>query len=613
MSHDTRRDKRAKVVSLNVRYKSATVDEFIENHSHDVSQGGLFVKTQSPFASGTLLKFEIRIADDQPMIAGVGRVVWKREPSQATAERPAGMGVKFIKIDDASRVVIDRLISTKADAGSAYTSEDVPAAPTTLTGLEAAKPVDVAPPYRAPVAVPSPTATGQHRAHVPDRNLAHDSDAPTLARTGAAPAGLPAASSPPAQALRKSTVIGLGAVSSPPAATSGAPKGPALPSLAPKTPSGFGEHEATTRQATSPKALSGSPAAMMFPSGAPSAPVQEPTVIRQAAELLEEALKEAGGSLDEIGHNPLFSASGRPAAATPEQSPSAQAMALGDTLRGEHAPKDDTLVLGRDAMTPARGAPSAPPPHGGASATPHSYGSTPPPPGIAAAASKTGPYASAAAVSAIAPGAPLTKLSDQVARPQRSSGAGVMIALAAALVLLGGGATYAYKTGLLGAMGTTATPSAEPAPPPPPTVAPAASSESPDPSVASASASASDSPEPPVASAAPAASASAAPSAKPAAVAPPTAPPQAVAPKAVAPKPVAPKPVAPKLSADAPSEPGSDSPDPAPTPTPSPPPSAAPTPADSPSDSELKPTPGDLKGKGGAAKSDEGEATPDAP
>src|SRR5512141_1979507 len=107
MSQDTRKDKRAKVVSLNVRYKSATVDEFIENHSHDVSKGGIFVKTPTPFAPGTLLKFEIRLAGDKSVIAGVGRVVWKREPTQAGGpERPAGMGVKFIKIDEASRVVI---------------------------------------------------------------------------------------------------------------------------------------------------------------------------------------------------------------------------------------------------------------------------------------------------------------------------------------------------------------------------------------------------------------------------------------------------------------------------------------------------------------------------
>ncbi len=76
MSEDTRKDKRAKIVSLNVRYKSATVDEFIENHSHDVSKGGIFIKTPTPFPPGTLIKFEIRIANDKAVIMGVGRVVW---------------------------------------------------------------------------------------------------------------------------------------------------------------------------------------------------------------------------------------------------------------------------------------------------------------------------------------------------------------------------------------------------------------------------------------------------------------------------------------------------------------------------------------------------------
>ena len=113
MTQDTRKDPRAKIVSLNVRYKSATVDEFIDNHSHDVSKGGIFIKTPSPFPPGTLLKFEIRIAGDKAVIAGVGRVVWKRETAQSNSEQPAGMGVKFIKIDDPSRAIIDRLGDVK--------------------------------------------------------------------------------------------------------------------------------------------------------------------------------------------------------------------------------------------------------------------------------------------------------------------------------------------------------------------------------------------------------------------------------------------------------------------------------------------------------------------
>src|ERR1044071_203210 len=113
MAQDTRKDPRAKVLSMTVRYKSATVDEFIEHHSHDVSSGGIYIKTSSPFPPGTLLKFEIRIQDEQSVLAGVGRVVWKREPGEAGTETPAGMGVKFIKIDEKSKTLISRLVDAQ--------------------------------------------------------------------------------------------------------------------------------------------------------------------------------------------------------------------------------------------------------------------------------------------------------------------------------------------------------------------------------------------------------------------------------------------------------------------------------------------------------------------
>jgi uncharacterized protein (TIGR02266 family) len=103
LNQDTRKDKRAKDINLVVRYKSATLDEFIEHHSYDISRGGLYIKTSKPFAPGTLLKFELRLSGDAQLIAGVGRVVWKREAPQGDASRPAGMGVKFIKIEDAAK------------------------------------------------------------------------------------------------------------------------------------------------------------------------------------------------------------------------------------------------------------------------------------------------------------------------------------------------------------------------------------------------------------------------------------------------------------------------------------------------------------------------------
>src|SRR3982750_1903301 len=120
MTQDTRKDPRAKVLTMTVRYKSATLDEFIEHHSHDVSRGGMFIKTPSPFPPGTLLKFEVKIAEDQKVIQGVGRVVWKRESETGDKERPSGMGVKFIKIDDVSRKTIDTLVEGRGDTAAAY-------------------------------------------------------------------------------------------------------------------------------------------------------------------------------------------------------------------------------------------------------------------------------------------------------------------------------------------------------------------------------------------------------------------------------------------------------------------------------------------------------------
>jgi uncharacterized protein (TIGR02266 family) len=120
MAEGNRKDPRARVLNMTVRYKSATVDEFIENHSHDISKGGIFIKTRAPFPAGTLLKFEVRIAEDQRLMQGVGRVVWRREPERAEEGFPAGMGIKFIKIGEGSAELIAQIISAREGEESSF-------------------------------------------------------------------------------------------------------------------------------------------------------------------------------------------------------------------------------------------------------------------------------------------------------------------------------------------------------------------------------------------------------------------------------------------------------------------------------------------------------------
>lgn len=129
MVQNTRREPRAKVLSMTVRYRSATLGEFIEHHSYDVSRGGMFIKTPSPFPAGTLLKFEVKIAEEQRLMQGVGRVVWKREGDQAGENAPPGMGIKFIKIDEASHAVIERLVENRGHGGPSAFEQSSPAGP----------------------------------------------------------------------------------------------------------------------------------------------------------------------------------------------------------------------------------------------------------------------------------------------------------------------------------------------------------------------------------------------------------------------------------------------------------------------------------------------------
>lgn len=143
MAENTRKDPRAKVLSMTVRYKSATLDEFIEHHSHDVSRGGMYIKTPQPFPPGTLLKFEVKIAADQKVIQGVGRVVWRRDAEEASPDHPAGMGVKFIKLDDDSRDIIDQLVTARAGDISAF-DEVEPVSETAPAGVPEPRPAKAA-------------------------------------------------------------------------------------------------------------------------------------------------------------------------------------------------------------------------------------------------------------------------------------------------------------------------------------------------------------------------------------------------------------------------------------------------------------------------------------
>lgn len=551
MSQDTRKDKRAQDTSIVVRYKSATVDEFIEHHAHDVSRGGIFVKTTTPFGPGTLLKFELRISDDKPLIAGVGRVVWKRDPAQVGEGRPSGMGVKFIKIDEPSRVLIDEVVNKAPGAGASFTNGEsrkepanAPAPPSVVTSAppiaalgrtpSAGAPVLPTPaapsaeakripppPSRVPappsrgVTVPSPKAGGG-LAPPPQRG---NSERPTIAgmpvSAPAAPdptpaprpaaanvapaAGTPARDStrdllkdPPRPVVRVAeevktvrrsldsllseietdtvskttkdvpvTAPGEPVPAAPPRATFAAARKATIMGMATPPPPAA---ERTSQMPAQSGLTPPPPAATMTFGDVPSRASEgedrpEPTVMKQAAELLEEALREAGGSLDEIGNNPLFggvSALGKqPPARDPMLTPVGDPLALttrDDDEGLEH--QERTLAMNRDAVK--REFSSTMPlnrPDPALASTMLSQSQPPPAAGQPAAIGQAPAVSPSAPPPAFAQ-APARVSTPPVAEKKKGSALPLILGLGV-LVLLGGGGAAAWKMGYLnGVLGT---------------------------------------------------------------------------------------------------------------------------------------------------------------
>ncbi len=159
--NNTSKEKRAPT-ALKVKYKSESIEEFIEQAGLNISRGGIFVRTKKPMAAGTPLKFEFQLSDSTPVIRGVGRVVWSREKDEDKS-RPSGMGVKFLKLDPAGRSLVERIVNERGQVRSRFDAKVIekPTAPQ--------KESSVPPPVPAEARVKAPTTTGPVSARVPEK------------------------------------------------------------------------------------------------------------------------------------------------------------------------------------------------------------------------------------------------------------------------------------------------------------------------------------------------------------------------------------------------------------------------------------------------------------
>ena len=124
MNDDKRASKRAPIV-LRIKLRYDSVESFVQKFATNLSPGGMFISSRAPKPVGSKLRFELRIADDSPVVSGTGTVKWV-EPYDADRPRALhGMGIEFDRLSGQSRALIHRVVQHQREQGL-ETSNEIP-------------------------------------------------------------------------------------------------------------------------------------------------------------------------------------------------------------------------------------------------------------------------------------------------------------------------------------------------------------------------------------------------------------------------------------------------------------------------------------------------------
>ncbi len=104
LSHPTRDDRRVDLDGqVTVHYPD--LGDTVTERTQNVSVTGMFIRTPSLRPPGTVLEFELDLANGLEAIEGHAEVVWVRRQDDGLF-RPAGMGVRFLGLDKESMKMI---------------------------------------------------------------------------------------------------------------------------------------------------------------------------------------------------------------------------------------------------------------------------------------------------------------------------------------------------------------------------------------------------------------------------------------------------------------------------------------------------------------------------
>jgi uncharacterized protein (TIGR02266 family) len=104
-------ESRRQEARLTINKEFDSFDQFVREYVTNISRSGVFIKTSTPLAVGSVvdLRFTV-VMDGIETIEGEGEVV-------RVEHNPTGMGVVFKKLGHYSQRLVERLLTQQADRG----------------------------------------------------------------------------------------------------------------------------------------------------------------------------------------------------------------------------------------------------------------------------------------------------------------------------------------------------------------------------------------------------------------------------------------------------------------------------------------------------------------
>jgi uncharacterized protein (TIGR02266 family) len=122
-------------IRIQLRYPDEGI--FIQRFAPNVTRGGIFLASRTPYPVGTVIAFEVGLAQGSPLLQGIGKVAWVREYNPDEPQRAHGMGVQFMQVAPACKPMLDRLLEYKALPPRFTPIGGVPITPSGLTQEQA--------------------------------------------------------------------------------------------------------------------------------------------------------------------------------------------------------------------------------------------------------------------------------------------------------------------------------------------------------------------------------------------------------------------------------------------------------------------------------------------